>query len=150
MEVGLSPRHVNRVLMVIRTFPIRVAGTSGPFANEISWEEICGISASPTVVPEFTSVTKRLRRVAKFDMASVKAACNYNHPTSLAVMGLDRLDYANTGITDASRLTDRAQRFLDDLETTTGVPIQFVGTGFSTFDAIALPIPAVDAAPSHV
>ena len=39
-----------------------------------------------------------------FDLAAVKVACNYNRPTSLAVMGLDRLDYANTGVTDPRNL----------------------------------------------
>jgi adenylosuccinate synthase len=39
MEVGLSPRQINHIVMVIRTFPIRVGGPSGPFADEISWED---------------------------------------------------------------------------------------------------------------
>ena len=34
MEVGLSPRLIDRIVMVLRTFPIRVGGTSGPFARE--------------------------------------------------------------------------------------------------------------------
>ena len=105
MEIGLSPRQIDKIVMVIRTFPIRVAGTSGPFANEFSWEHIQAISGAPQVLPEYTSVTKRLRRVARFDLDLVKLACKYNCPTTLAVMGLDRLDYANTGITDFKRLT---------------------------------------------
>jgi adenylosuccinate synthase len=136
MEVGLSPRHVEEIVMVIRTFPIRVGGSSGPFPNEISWQEIRAISGSPQVFSEFTSVTKRLRRVAHFDPAAVKVACSYNQPTGLAVMGLDRIDYANTGVSDLEKLTPNAKAFLEALELATGVPVDFIGTGFGTFDVI--------------
>ena len=136
MEIGLSPRQIHNIVMVIRTFPIRVGGTSGPFANEFSWEHIQAISGAPQVLPEYTSVTKRLRRVARFDLDLVKLACKYNCPTTLAVMGLDRLDYANTGIGDLSKLTTETRLFLDNLKVETGIPNSFVGTGFGTFDAI--------------
>lgn len=136
MEVGLSPRMVEKIVMVLRTFPIRVGGPSGPFVAEMSWEEIATDSGAPRVVPEYTSVTKRLRRVARFDFAAVKRACDYNRPTSLAVMGLDRIEYANTGVTDIYDLTSKARSFLRDLESGTGVRVEFAGTGFGTFDAI--------------
>jgi len=138
MEVGLSPLIISNVVMVIRTFPIRVGGPSGPFDEEISWEEIARVSGAPQAHPEYTSVTNRLRRVARFNMAAVKLACSYNRPTALAVMGIDRIDYANTGATEVERLTRNARTFLDELELVTGVPVQFAGTGFGTFDAIHL------------
>src|SRR4051794_11962526 len=115
--------------MVIRTFPIRVGGTSGPLSDEISWDEIRLLSNAPSTLPEYTSVTKRLRRVAHFDLDLVIRACNYNAPTSLAVMGLDRLEYANTGVTTCEQLTPTAKLFLNDLQIATGVPIEFCGTG---------------------
>jgi len=138
MEVGLSPRLINDVVMVVRTFPIRVGGPSGPFADEISWEEIARISGAPQAQPEYTSVTKRLRRVARFNLSAVQSACRYNRPTSLAVMGMDRLEYENTGVTELTNLTRRARAFLDELGLETGVPIQFAGTGFGTVDTIHL------------
>lgn len=136
MEVGLSPRQVDKIVMVIRTFPIRVAGTSGPFANEFSWQHIQEISGAPEMLPEYTSVTKRLRRVARFDLEAVKLACQYNCPTSLAVMGLDRLDFANTGVTDKGELSAKARSFMQNLEHETGIAISIVGTGFGTFDSL--------------
>jgi len=136
MEVGLSPRLINNIVMVIRTFPIRVGGPSGPFAEEISWEEIATVSGAPEVYREYTSVTKRLRRVARFDLEGVKLACEYNRPTSLAVMGLDRIDYANTGLTEVGKFTPKARKFLDGIQLATAVSIEFVGTGFGTFDAV--------------
>jgi adenylosuccinate synthase len=138
MEVGLSPRLINNIVMVLRTFPIRVGGPSGPFAEEISWDEIAQSSGAPEVFPEYTSVTKRLRRVAHFDMEAVKLACRYNRPTSLAVMGLDRLEYANTGVIEVGDLTPKARTFLEELELAVGVKIEFAGTGFGTFDSIRI------------
>ncbi len=136
MEVGLSPLSIHQIIVVIRTFPIRVGGTSGPLPNEISWEQIRSLSGAPDVLPEYTSVTKRLRRVARFDMDLVVRACNYNRPTGLAVMGLDRLDYHITGVTRVEDLTPHARRFLSDLRQATGVPLQYAGTGFGTFDVV--------------
>lgn len=137
MEVGLSPRLIDHVVMVIRTFPIRVGGTSGPLINETTWEAIRDSSGAPEVMPELTSVTKRLRRVALFDLELVKLACAYNRPTTLAVMGLDRLDHRNTGLTEFRTLTPCARRFLEDLELATAIPVHFAGTGFGTLEAVS-------------
>jgi adenylosuccinate synthase len=140
MEVGLSPFLIDKVVMVVRTFPIRVGGPSGPFANEISWEEVANIGSAPEVKTEFTSVTKKLRRVAHFDMQAVQTACSYNRPTSLAVMGLDRMDHTNSGVLEQTDLSPMAKQFLVDLEKATGVPVEFAGTGFGTFDVIRLDV----------
>ncbi|HUU19600.1 MAG TPA: adenylosuccinate synthetase [Sedimentisphaerales bacterium] len=136
MEVGLSPRQVDSIIMVIRTFPIRVGGNSGPIAEEISWDDIKEISGAPEVFPEYTSVTKRLRRVAHFDIEAVKMACKYNRPTSLAIMGIDRLDFRNYCIKEISDLTEEAKRFICNIKLETGIPVELVGTGFDTKEAI--------------
>jgi adenylosuccinate synthase len=40
-EVGVSPRLVTDIVVVFRTFPIRVAGAqAGPLGDEITWEQI--------------------------------------------------------------------------------------------------------------
>lgn len=149
MEVGLSPRLIDKIVVVIRTFPIRVGGPSGPLENETTWQEIGVLSGAPQTLPEYTSVTKRLRRVAHFDMAAVKVACNYNRPTSLAVMGLDRLDYANTGVVEPSMLTPRARTFVQQVESATGVPIEFLGTGFGTCDVVTASVPTSSVSLTH-
>jgi len=136
MEAGLSPRLIDRIVMVIRTFPIRVGGPSGPFADELSWETVASIGNAPQVIPEYTSVTHRLRRVAQFNTDAVRLAASYNRPTSLAVMGIDRLDYENTGATKMEELTVVAGKFLNGIQVATQTPIEFIGTGFGTFDVI--------------
>jgi len=138
-EVGISPRDVSEIIMVVRTFPIRVGGTSGPFSSEeISWNQVRLESGAPEVCPEYTSVTRRLRRVARFNVDEVKLACRYNRPSALAVMGLDRLDHSITGARDVSEFTEPVKEFLEELWLETNVRIQFGGTGFGTFDVVDL------------
>src|SRR5438445_1558547 len=68
MESGLSPVLVDEILMVIRTFPIRVAGAqSGVLLDEISWDDVRQESGYPHEVSEYTTVTKKIRRVGRFD-----------------------------------------------------------------------------------
>lgn len=137
-EVGLSPRHVDFIVMVLRTFPIRVGGNSGPLPDEIDWRDVRTVSGAPVEEPELTSVTHRVRRVARFDIELVRRACRYNKPTSLAVMGLDRLDYRMRGVTAPSMLTRLGETFIENLEERTEIPVEWVGTGFRTADAIRI------------
>src|SRR5207248_11574743 len=109
MESGLSPLLVDEIVMVVRTFPIRVAGNqSGDLRNEISWEDIRRESGYPFDVPEYTTVTKKIRRVGRFDLCQVLDACQVNRPTRLAVHGLDYLDYDNLDVTDHASLSQNA------------------------------------------
>jgi adenylosuccinate synthase len=137
-EVGLSPRQVSEIVMVIRTWPIRVGGPSGDLPQEVTWEEVQRVSGAPEVYPEYTSVTNRLRRVARFDLADVKRACDYNRAVQLALMGLDRLDYRNYRASSWSGLTPAAQAFVCSLEKECQVRVGWVGTGFRTEEAFRL------------
>ncbi len=137
-EVGLSPRMITDVVLVLRTYPIRVGGNSGPLPAELTWEDVQMRSGAPSVVPEYTSVTKRLRRVAAFDQDLFVSAVRYNRPTALAVMGLDRLDHRNTGALSRDELTLAAMNFITSIQESVAVAVDWVGTGFGTFDAINL------------
>ena len=89
-EAGLSPVDVDDVTMVIRAFPIRVAGDSGPLAGETTWEAIAWQAGRRDDLREYTTVTERLRRVAHFDPEIVRRALDANRPTRLV---LNHLDY---------------------------------------------------------
>jgi adenylosuccinate synthase len=128
-EVGISPLRVNSIVMVIRTFPIRVGGNSGPLKNEITWEKVQQLSGYPYKIREFTSVTQRLRRVALFDMDLVKKAALVNRPTEIALNGVDYLDYRNKGIMNFEGLTEEARNFIYFIEGQLGVRVNYVGTG---------------------
>jgi adenylosuccinate synthase len=141
-EAGLSPRHIDEITLVIRTYPIRVGGNSGPLADEISWGEISELAQAPATFPEYTSVTGRLRRVAKFNIDNVRLACDYNKPTSLAIMGIDRIDHANMGATRTEDLTPKAKSFLALVEQRTGTRVELVGNGFSMDDIFEIAVPS--------
>ena len=94
-EVGLSPLDVDDIALVLRAFPIRVAGDSGPLAHEISWEDITREGGHSSPIHEYTTVTKKLRRVGRFDPEIVKRAIAINQPTKIF---LNHVDYVNGDI----------------------------------------------------
>ena len=94
-EAGLSPVDVDDVTMVIRSFPIRVAGDSGPLVDETTWEAIAVKAGRDDDLREYTTVTKRLRRVGHFDPVLVRRALAVNRPTRLV---LNHLDYVGTQV----------------------------------------------------
>lgn len=98
-EVGIAPSRVTDVLMVVRTYPIRVAGNSGPMKNEISWEVISAKCGKP--VSEKTTVTKKVRRVAEWDDELFKKSCLLNAPTEIALTFADYVDPHLYGVNDA-------------------------------------------------
>lgn len=128
-EVGISPLRVASIIMVIRTYPIRVKGNSGPLKNEIDWKEVQMQSGYPYEPREFTTVTNQIRRVALFDINLVKEAALVNKPTQIALTGVDYLDYRNKGLESFADLTERAKEFIQSIERMIEVKIDFIGTG---------------------
>lgn len=136
-EVGLSPLRVNEIVMVFRTFPIRVAGEqAGLLHNEIDWETVQRESQYPTNIREYTSVTEKLRRVSRFDWHLARRAVDLNRPTHLAVMGLDYLDYGDYRKTNRSELGEKSVEFLQRFEIEIG-RIGYLGTGPGLHDLCA-------------
>ena len=128
-EVGVSARLVSQIIMAVRTYPIRVGGNSGPLPNETTWDIVRRDSGYPTVVEEYTTATKRLRRVAFYDHEIVHNAARVNRPTHLALHGADYLSYRNKGVTEWKDLSPEARRFAEDLEARLDVPVALMGTG---------------------
>jgi adenylosuccinate synthase len=129
-EVGVSPLRVTEIVVVFRTFPIRVAGPqAGSLKDEINWDVIRRESGYPHEIQERTSVTNRVRRVARFDWDLAMSAIDINRPTQLAVNGLDYLDHQNFGATRSEQLSPRARGFLDELKLRAAVPTKFLGVG---------------------
>lgn len=128
-EVGLSPRHVTSIIMAVRTFPIRVAGNSGPLPNETTWEEVRRTSGAPIDISEFTTTTNRLRRVARFDPEIVRRAARTNGATEIALHGADYLCFDNRSARSFDALTDGTRKFVHDLEAATCTRVSLVGIG---------------------
>lgn len=128
-EAGLAPTLVDEVVLVLRTFPIRVGGPSGPMKHETTWERISRDSAYPGTLEEFTTVTGRLRRVAEFDWELASRAVTANRPTALAMHGADYLEFSDRGVTSWDQLGRRSRAFVAELEDRLGVAVQWVFTG---------------------
>lgn len=128
-EAGLPPQCVDNVLMVIRTYPIRVGGNSGPLPNEITWDKIQERSQCPHTLVEHTSVTKKVRRVAEFDFCMVRDAARVNGATAIAIHGLDYLDYRDSGKRAYTELSKVSTNFIQMIEREVRVPVVMGFTG---------------------
>jgi adenylosuccinate synthase len=136
-EAGLPPRAVRRVVMVCRTFPIRVkspdGATSGPMAQEISWAEVAeraGVTEEQLTSVEKGSVSGNLRRVAEFDWAWLRKAAVLNGPTDIGLTFVDYLSPANEEARRFEQLTDETIRFIDEVERVAGAPVTLISTRF--------------------
>lgn len=125
-EAGLSPLDVDDIVLVIRAFPIRVTGNSGPLPNEFSWEELTNESGSESPLIEYTSVTRTRRRVARFDPEIVKQAIMHNNPTRIVLNHLDYIDARNTA---ALNKNSKSFSFLHHIEGEIGHRIAYAGFG---------------------
>lgn len=123
-EVGLSPMDVDEVVMVLRAFPIRVSGNSGPLPNEVDWQTVTEESGSPTPIIERTSVTKNVRRVARFDPEIIRSAIATNAPTHIVLNHVDYIDY---DCREQNSLSLKAAHFVDSVEGLIGSPIDYLG-----------------------
>jgi len=75
-DLGLNPRFYGTTSMVMRTYPIRIAGDSGPGYSdqqEITWDQL-------GVAPEYTTVTNKIRRVFEWSDMQAEQAISANRP----------------------------------------------------------------------
>lgn len=120
-----------RVWSVMRTFPIRVAGNSGPMLGETSWDEL-GLE------PELTTVTQKVRRVGAFDYDLAAAAVEANGGPAVVDVALTMFDYVfpeyknRHGWLFFDNLSADAQRYIEAIETASGALVKLLGTGPST------------------
>lgn len=127
-EVGVSPRSVSEIVVVLRTFPIRVAGQqAGSLKDEVSWETVRDESGSPFDIQEFTTVTQKLRRVGRFDWDLARRAVMVNRPTRIAINGIDYLDHSDRHARSFGDLSSRSQNFINELQTQLRTPVSYVG-----------------------
>lgn len=126
-ETGLSPLDVDDVILTIRSFPIRVAGNSGPFPlpdDEIDWETITSEGGHELPIEEKTTVTKLVRRVARFNPKIVRQAIAINSPTRIV---LNHLDYICS--VDSEDSDQRVKGFVDQVKKSIEKPINYLGFG---------------------
>lgn len=143
-EAGISPTRVTDIVLVMRTFPIRVAGVqAGPLSQEISWEQLEAESGSLISLSELTTVTQRVRRVARFDWNLAKRAVQVNAPTAIAINCIDHLSFQNRGIRSYTELTQKAREFISKIELELRTPVRFIGSSPSLEDVFEKQLSAV-------
>lgn len=141
---GISPWGYGaslEVWVVFRPYPIRVAGNSGPLMGETSWQEL-------GLAPEYTTVTKKMRRVGAWDPILARAAVIANgapdgypyradeptHPVRVALTMADQIEPTIAGVTEPKILLDHHEliRFIDRIEGDLLLPVELVTTSDRT------------------
>lgn len=133
-EVGVSPKRVRKIIMVTRTYPIRVGGNSGPFfSKEIDFETIANRSGKDLSLlksSEKTTTTKVQRRIAEFSWTLFRKACELNSPTDIALTFTDYFSKGNENVRRYDQLTEQTRQFIEELEMCSGVKVSLVSTCF--------------------
>jgi len=131
-SIGVQPDYYRtEVIGVTRTFPIRVAGNSGPFAigsRELSWGEMRQVTGNPELPTERTTVTDLPRRIATFSDTQYVEACRVNRPTEIALTFADYLDRA-VYKSDTIQDSNKVMSFVEHIEGLYGAPVTLVNTG---------------------
>jgi adenylosuccinate synthase len=136
-EAGIAALRVRRVLMVCRTYPIRVqspkGASSGPMSKDISWAEIARRSNVPVESlrsSERTSTTNRRRRVGEFDWDLLRKAASLNGPTDIALTFTDYISSANRNARRFEQLTQGTIQFIHEIERVAGAAVSLIATRF--------------------
>lgn len=128
-DAGVPPQWVTDVILVARTFPIRVAGPSGPLTKEVTWEDMSARIGKKVV--EFTTVTKKQRRIGEWDDLMFRKAVDLNAPTWVALTFMDYLSPLDVNQKRFDRLNQTAKKFVSYLERAFKVKVKMIGTGFN-------------------
>ena len=133
-DAGIAPKYVNRVVMVCRTYPIRVGGPSGPLGVELTYKDVArrsGVELEELQRIERTTTTDRPRRLGEFDWKAFRRAVQLNGPTDLALTFVDYLTKRNREAYRYEQLSDDTLRFVEEVERVSGRPVSLISTDFS-------------------
>jgi adenylosuccinate synthase len=135
---GISPWQLDvdvHVWPVFRTYPIRVAGNSGPMFKELDWADLAERTHGH-IQPERTTVTQKVRRVGEWDDALAVQAMRANggpgpnvHPVLLF---LDYIFPELAGEADARRFGVDQWDYINRIQNVLRSDINYVGTGPDT------------------
>jgi len=128
-DVGVGPTRVDDVILVFKAYTTRVGG--GPLPGELSWEE-----AEKRGWAEIATVTGRRRRAAPFNYELAKRAVMLNGATQVAVTKIDVMFPECKGIKSYQELSQKAKRFIENIEKELKVPVTLIGTGPGTLEIV--------------
>lgn len=147
-DAGLSPFKVNDIFMIIRPYPIRISNKtnigediySGDYAGstEITWNEVkyrCGCNID---LEEYTTVTKKIRRVFEMNWDRLKYNVMINRPTQIVLNFAQYIDWKAYRCNNYDNLPSKVKDFIRKIEKITDTPVTMIGTGERNCDIIDL------------
>lgn len=139
-DAGIAPTRVRRVIMVMRSYPIRVGGKSGPMMREIDFDivaERSGGAAEAIGKTEKGTISGKTRRMGEFDWEQVRRAAVLNGATDIALTFADYIDVRNRSARKFSELTIESRDFIEEVEQVTGAKVSLITKDFSK-DAVII------------
>jgi adenylosuccinate synthase len=138
-DAGIAPGRVRRVVMVTRTYPIRVGGTSGPMALPIDAEVVANRSGLPLDDIEKTEVgtiSGTKRRMAEFDWEQLRRSAVLNGATDIALTFADYITAENRNARRFDQLSNETKEFVAEVERVANAPVSLIATRFHRFSVI--------------
>lgn len=147
-DAGISPVHMDDVVMVIRPYPIRISNTtaecgeiySGGYGSsiELTWNDVARRCGAPAGInfEEYTTVPNKVRRVFEFNMEQLKKQVKRNTPTYLCLNFAQYIDWNVLGCRREEDLLATVMAFIDNLEKELHVRVGLVGTGEKLNDMV--------------
>lgn len=140
-DAGISPRRVRRIIMLTRTYPIRVGGTSGPIGIEIDAQTIADRSGLPLSQIERTevgTVSGKKRRMAEFDWEQLRRSATLNGATDIALSFSDYITAENQNARRFDQLSTETHAFISEVERVANTPVSLISTKFDRLGVIDL------------
>jgi adenylosuccinate synthase len=138
-DAGISPRRVRKIIMLTRTYPIRVGGTSGPMGKEINAQTIAdrsGLPLSQIEKTEVGTVSGKKRRMAEFDWEQLRRSASLNGATDIALSFSDYITAENRTATRYEHLSAETHAFIAEVERVANAPVTLISTKFDRFGVI--------------
>jgi adenylosuccinate synthase len=138
-DAGISPRRLRRIIMVTRTYPIRVGGTSGPMALPIDTKVVAERSGLPLHEIETTEVgtiSGNKRRIAEFDWEQLRRSSVLNGATDIALTFVDYITAENQNARRFEQLSVETKEFVAEVERVANAPVSLISTRFHRFSVI--------------
>lgn len=136
-DAGLPPNCHRQTIGVVRTYPIRVGGNSGPAGSsrEITWRDVAARSGYSELI-EYTTITGKVRRVFEQDYEVLGRGIRLNGVSMLAVMFIDYINCQDRGVREFENLSDQSKSYIHSIEDRYGVFVGLIGTGPGELDII--------------
>lgn len=134
---GVSPWSFEsddvEVWVTMRTYPIRVAGNSGPMHKEITWSDLSRRTGIADLV-EKTTVTNKVRRVGEWDKDLARKAVmeNGGSRVNVAMMFMDYVFPELRGKSSPNDVASEHQDWINQKEVEIGASIWLLGTSPTT------------------